>query len=505
MDTWVTSNTYFGVGGISSAPATAPGNSGSAAAGVVIHNNAAQDSIIAHATSIGVQDSTTATSFAYLKESAISVETSDYFAVGSTVEVLGTTWNDGNAATLALDTTNTGNNAYRKFKVTGHVTNPFNREFAKLDSFPADDGILPATLNSAKPDYNLKITSNNATVRTYPSKAAQITVNEIQVVIFGTGANAGTGTFKLYYKGEETQDMDESSTSTQVAEEINGFSHLSGSVSVAEEGNNWLVTFDAKDGDVAEMTALSTAGDGVTIATRAHGWSIEGPVGLGLDTMQAGGIVNVTAREVCTFTYDSAVTDGYFCYDGVCGILTATALASANFQTAFDSVKDDNGDQILSGGTVVVASLVVSVTMPMGKSCDGLELRGSAKAITKTVEKHNNGKQFKITRSFLQRSTPAIGSATTSAITFTREASLLSAVKHVDSVIISDGTGACAGKVDAQGDESYPIYRTIDGFGATANIFGAPAAAAGDVTAITAVGVITVSDTTANFKPDELI
>merc|ERR1711988_1329532 len=26
------------------------------------------------------------------------------------------------------------NNAYRKFKITGHVTNEFNREFAKLDS-----------------------------------------------------------------------------------------------------------------------------------------------------------------------------------------------------------------------------------------------------------------------------------------------------------------------------------------------------------------------------------
>jgi hypothetical protein len=195
----------------------------------------------------------------------------------------------------------------------------------------------------------------------------------------------------------------------------------------------------------------------------------------------------------------------------VCGVLTATALASANFQTAFDSVKDDNGDQILSGGTVVVASLVVSVTMPMGKSCDGLELRGSTKEITKAVEKHNNGKQFKITRSFLQRSTPATTTATTSSITFTQEASLLSVVKHVDSVIISDGTGAttggtqCNAKVGAQGDESYPISRTIDGFGATANIFGAPAAATDDVSAITAAGVITVSDTTANFKPDELI
>merc|ERR1711959_852767 len=233
-----------------------------------------------------------------------------------------------------------GNNAYRKFKVTGHVTNPFNREFAKLDSFPADDGISLATANSDKPDYNLRITSNNATVRTYPSKAAQITVNEIQVVIFGTGADAGTGTFKLYYKGEETQDMDESSSSTQVAEEINGFSHLSGPVSVAAEGNNWLVTFDAKDGDVAEMTAQSTSG-GVSIATRANGWSIEGPVGLGLDTMQAGGIINITAAEVCTFS-SSAISKGYFCYDNLCGP-AATGVTAALMQVAVRAVLDSNG------------------------------------------------------------------------------------------------------------------------------------------------------------------
>jgi len=371
---------------------------------------------------------------------------------------LGTTWDDG---TKGTDTTNTGNNAYRKFKVAGHVTNPFNREFAKLDSFPVDDGILPATANSAKPDYNLRITSNNATVRTYPSKAAQITVNEIQVVIFGTGANAGTGTFKLYYKGEETQDMDESSSSTQVAEEINGFSHLSGPVTVAAEGNNWLVTFDAKDGDVAEMTALSTAGDGVTIATRANGWSIEGPVGLGLDTMQAGGIINVTAAEVCTFTYDTAVTDGYFCYDGVCGILTATALLSANFQTAFDTV--------LSGGTVVVASLDVSVTMPIGKSCDGLELRGSTKEITKTVNKHNNGKLFKITRSFLQATmVSGAGTRLTGATAVTCAAGAQSATSgcsqvlaNVDSVLISDITGPCGALVAATDGAAFPMSRTI--------------------------------------------
>merc|ERR1719405_120127 len=44
--------------------------------------------------------------------------------------------------------------------------------------------------------------------------------------------------------------------------------------------------------------------------------------------------------------------------------------------------------------------------MPRGKSCDGLEMRVKTAvktaAITKSVDKHNNGKVFKITRSFVQ-------------------------------------------------------------------------------------------------------
>merc|ERR1712036_215714 len=100
--------------------------------------------------------------YAYLKEGKTSVQTSDYFAVGSTVEVLGTTWDDeavgtdidvavGNADSGTASVYNPSSNKYRKFKVTGHVTNEFNREFAKLDSFPADDGITASTPNEDKP------------------------------------------------------------------------------------------------------------------------------------------------------------------------------------------------------------------------------------------------------------------------------------------------------------------------------------------------------------------
>merc|ERR1712054_162086 len=140
---------------------------------------------------------TAGTNFAYLKEAKISVQTSDYFAVGSTIEVMGTTWDDGGvdvdvdiAVGIAESGTtqlNPSSNKYRKFKVTGHVTNEFNREFAKLDSFPADDGITPSTLNEDKPDYHLKITSNNGTVHSYPGINAKVTVEEIQVINLGDG------------------------------------------------------------------------------------------------------------------------------------------------------------------------------------------------------------------------------------------------------------------------------------------------------------------------------
>merc|ERR1711998_30059 len=221
------------------------------------------------------------------------------------------------------------------------------------------------------------------------------------LIIFGTGAATQSSTFKLYMGTEETQDMDQASTLAQIAEEINGFSQLSGPVTVAAgaAGTIKKVTFAAIDGDVAQMTAIGD-GAGVTIATRANGWSIEGPVGLGLDTMQAGGIINVTSAETCTFTLASAAA-GYLCYDGVCGIVAAAA-DTAKYQLAMDSIQDNSGDKILATTTTMTGA-VVTVVMPPGKSCDGLELRCTGEETTKTVEKNNNGKQFKITRSFLQQ------------------------------------------------------------------------------------------------------
>merc|ERR1719379_559989 len=126
--------------------------------------------------------------------------------------------------------------------------------------------------------------------------------------------------------------MDEDSSPSQIAEEINGFSALSGPVTVVSEGNaKFKVTFDAADGDVAQLEAHATdSTKPVSVVTRENGWSIEGPIGANLDTMQAGGTINITAREECSFS----IVDGeanapsfYFCYDGVCG---STLVAAAD-------------------------------------------------------------------------------------------------------------------------------------------------------------------------------
>merc|ERR1711881_149605 len=347
-----------------------------------------------------------------------------------------------------------------------------------LDSFPADDNVVePPVAGStdagniaARPKYNLKITSNNGTVHTYENRdvtnekgdglGVQITVNEVQVVVLGTGKNSANTdqVWKLYYKGEESQNMDYLSTPAQVAEEINGFSALSGHVSVAGEatsGNTgfpkYVVTFAAQDGDVAEMTAVATTG-AVTVVTRANGWSIESPIDFGigvLHTMHAGGIINITAAETCTFQEGGTASAGYYCYDGVCGA-KSTDGAAGNHESALQGIKDDNGDAILGTAVVAEASNAFTVTMPLGKSCDGLELRGTTAAITKTVNKNNNGKSFKITRSFLQSS--LMGAANTG-VTFTATTTtvtLANAQGHqllptADSLVISGGANVNLG------------------------------------------------------------
>merc|ERR1711907_918435 len=291
--------------------------------------------------------------------------------------------------------------------------------------------------------------------------------------------------WKLSYKGEMSQDMDYQSTPAQVAEEINGFSALSGPVTVTGEGTSayngfpkYVITFDAADGDVAELETHTDGTDVVTIVTRANGWSIEGPIGEHLDTMQAGGTINVTAKEVCSFTVGDA--DGseeyYFCYDGVCGDALTGTIATAMFKTHITTkIKDDNNVAILSAAdasytanTGSPAKDVFAITLPLGKSCDGLEMRvktlGNTGEIVKSVDKHNNGKVFKITRSFVQVEEAAPGTATSgTAFTFT-DGKGHSALAGASTVVINKKASGtlCAAH---SGDFGFPIHRTISDFG----------------------------------------
>jgi hypothetical protein len=186
--------------------------------------------------------------------------------------------------------------------------------------------------------------------------------------------------------------------------------------------------------------------------------------------MQAGGIINITAQEVCTFS-SSTISAGYFCYDNLCGP-AATGTTAGLMETAVNAVVDSNGDAVVAGATAALADTNnVVVTLPIGKSCDGLEMRGTSAAITKTVNKHNNGKSFKITRSFLQSTmvptaTLAAQLVTCAAAAQTASAGCAQAVANVDSVVISNvgditTNDRCGALKAATDGADYPMSRTI--------------------------------------------
>jgi hypothetical protein len=181
--------------------------------------------------------------------------------------------------------------------------------------------------------------------------------------------------------------------------------------------------------------------------------------------MQAGGIINVTAAEECTFALGGA-TAGYFCYDGVCGEVAASA-DDTGVQGAMDSVVDDNGDKLLT--TTTTGTTSVKVVMPMGKSCDGLEYRIPGDVtVTKTVAKNNNGKSFKITRSFMQSSTlTADNIDDTGGVAIVCPASATAGchqvLDDVDSAVISDVSGCGAARPGTNDGAVFPIVRTVTG------------------------------------------
>jgi len=258
-------------------------------------------------------------------------------------------------------------------------------------------------------------------------------------------------------------------------------------VAVATNVNQYVITFDAKDGDVAQLVAHKQSGTlDVYVSTQKNGWSIEGPPSLGLDTMQAGGTINITAAETCTFAFseDFANNDYFFCYHGVCshhtfGKTNVHDVVDFTAQSSIAHIRDDNGHALIDNTTLTVTahtSLQVEVTLPSGMSCDPLEIRGSpttgttSVAITKTVNKHNNGKQFKITRSFMQSykvpATPTLAAQLLTCGTGEQSSSegCHAALANVDAVAFSSTTATqCGAKIAGTDADAKIFYRTITG------------------------------------------
>merc|ERR1711939_880761 len=232
--------------------------------------------------------------------------TEDYFAVGSTIEVLDHTWVDTTLTSTVAATSI--KNEYRKFKVLGHVKNGHGKMFAKLDGTPETDSTT---------DYNFRVTSNNGTttaIKTVNVVASQNEVQNIRVLSAGNVfAPTSTDGFRLYInKGKSNEEFTEvvthASTNAQIAEAINSFSALSGPVKVTNTFHGFntgadaskktmVVTFDAIDGDVpllhAESVGNPTAG-ALSTSTITHGSSISGGAGARFEHMEAGGTINIT-------------------------------------------------------------------------------------------------------------------------------------------------------------------------------------------------------------------
>merc|ERR1711937_845604 len=127
-----------------------------------------------------------------------------------------------------------------------------------------------------------------------------------------------------------------------------------------------------------------------------------------------------------------------FCYDGVCGGTKVTG--NSNPTNAIKSIKDDNGDVLLDV-TGTVNAKVYKATLPLGKSCDGFEMldvksTSGVTGITKEVTANNNGKLFRIKRSFLQSKITYATPESTTKVACSNN-TCTHAVANVDGLIIS--------------------------------------------------------------------
>ena len=352
-----------------------------------------------------------------------SQQTEDYFAVGAAIEVMTTTWADGALGTDVPTTTN----EHRKFTVLSHVKNGHGKMFAKLDSSPETD---------SSTDYTLRVTSNNGTTTAFKTVNIVAGVNEVQNIRVTDGkifAPVLAQTFRLYinkgkWNEEFTEVLTHGSTNAQIAEAINSFAALSGPVKVTNDFHGFdtteasvtstmVVTFDAIDGDVPLLHAESvgTLTGTLSTSTITHGSSISGGAGARFEHMEAGGTINITSQETVTFTLPSGGAGNVvvFSYDGIMQSGAAVALSAdiaddAGIDTALTTILDDNNVEVVAAavgdvvGTFTASSNTVVVTLQKGLSGSKLEMHvlsgGTHTSTTKTVNRNNNGKTFRIKR-----------------------------------------------------------------------------------------------------------
>jgi hypothetical protein len=340
-----------------------------------------------------------------------SQNTEHYFAVGSSIEVLDTTWDN---SALATDNTAAVTNQYRKFKVLSHVKNTFGHTFAKLDSTPTTD---------TSTNYALKVTSHNSTVtrrKNIDMNAAQQEIQMIQALKNGnTSLIDTTDTYRIYINAnkanvEFTEVISGASTIVEVQEAINAFSALSGPVTVTKDANLGLaqltVTFAAIDGDVPQLSIVGENDAGADntyeVNTMVDGWSFFAGKAARLENVQPGSVINITASEVVTFGIGSWSTGNLvFSYDGTvasAGHPHSAAGTGGTVATAILSIKDAKGASKITVTATQSATDIV-VTMPEGADGSKLDLvpasdAGAAVTVTKSVAKNNNGKSFKVVR-----------------------------------------------------------------------------------------------------------
>jgi len=417
-----------------------------------------------------------------------SQQTEDYFAVGASIEVMTTTWADG---ALGTDVT-TSTNKHRKFKVLSHVTNEHGKMFAKLDGSPETD---------SSTDYTLRVTSNNGTTTALNAVNVVASVNEVQNIRVLSGADIFAPVlaqgFRLYInKGKPNEEFTEvvthGSTNAQIAEAINSFSALSGPVKVtntfhgfdtteASVTSTMVVTFDAIDGDVPQLhaEAAGTVNGTLSTSTITHGSSISGGAGARFEHMEAGGTINITSQETVTFTVPSGGTSNVvaFSYDGImqsgAGVaLSGTINDGGTLDAALATITDDNGVKVVGAASEVVAEHsadTITVTLKKGLSGSKLEMHavsgGAHTSTTKTVNRNNNGKTFRIKRVGHEKTTLTGNTFSNSAatITFAREDYNF---RIGDELSISGCTGGTA--ANAPCAENEPCFVKVGAFTNTA-------------------------------------